>query len=171
MGPATECSGRERGDVGLALEDLGVPRGLEGASVSGILPEVCGQTFCWSPEHNHEEPYPLIMFDILTSFFPDRLHSPSPVMEIQPQICFVFLKWHAWLSLSKAELVQILFCPWVPAQVSTIQIFPNPTMTKKGWGKSPVLLILQPMWWSVCLLPMYRWMRILPGLLAYDAGP
>ena len=42
MGPATEYSGRDGGDVRLALEDLGVPRGLEGTSLSGILPEVCG---------------------------------------------------------------------------------------------------------------------------------
>ena len=65
-------------------------------------------------------------------------------MEIQPQICFVLLKYHAGLYLSKAELLLILFCPWLPAQVSTIQIFPNPTMAKRGWGRSRVLLILQP---------------------------
>lgn len=68
---------QNEGRCGFSTQLLGVTVGPLGASSGEVLPEAYGQTSCWSPKCDQEEPPLFNTLDILTFLFLCRLHLPS----------------------------------------------------------------------------------------------
>ena len=143
---------------------MGLVRGSSGEG----FPEAHGWTSTEVLNRVIRNYIPLILIFLPASFLISSL-PPSPFPQSwrsQPQICFAPV---ACWNLPSARLEFYKFSFVLGCLLKSVLFRFSPTQPwPKGIGaSSPVLLIAQLIQWSFCLLLMHRWMRLLPGPLAY----